>query len=982
MVPPRALLVSLFVLLGPGRLCAQAGLEVTVYQRGTQAPIPGVEVLVLNPQTNFRSLEVTNDQGKAHFAALSTAGTYDVGVAEGQAFYAVTARGLTLRSNFDRSVTLTLIPRAQAKEAVTVTAETSIAQVNATSAEVSSTLAADELALLPVEGRDITRSLYRLPNVTPATGFYPEAPNVSINGANSLYSNYMIDGLDNNENFLGGQKFALPLGFTQEITVLTSNYGAEFGRTGNGIFNITSRSGGNALTGEVFYLMRPGPALDAHSPFPQHDLSGNPVKDGFQRNQGGFGLGGPLVRDRTFFYLDAEYTRDVKDNLLRSPELGVDQTVTGHNGFLYLSGKLDHRLSQDWTASLRVNEGRVTIESPGGGLDGGVTFPSAGSSQDRDSTLVAARAFHVGRELVFESALQYSRFRWNYGRAPDRPQTVVLGAQGQTIAVLGNPGFVFDDVENTLQIQEKVTRHAGRHTLRLGTDLLGAQFALTGGGNVHGNYLVQLTQAQQDALRARGLGAGLRPEDIPADAQVLDYSVELRPTDFGRRQNLVALYAEDLFAVTSRLNLTLGLRYDYDSLSKGGGKAGDTDNLAPRLGVNYQLSDGSTLRGGYGVFYDKIVYSIVSDALQQNSTAPGFRGQLQGLIALGLLPPDTDLDRITFDGNLSADYENVPYLGGPTPAQAQAQRGLVVSNERRILNPLGYPNPRAQQFALGYQRQMGERHLFYVDLIHARGEGLPRLRDLNAPAPYPIDPANVVVRTEAQANATRPVGVAPGGARSIIVTETAGKSRYYAASVNLVKARGRDPFAYRLSYTLSSLKNDTEDINFRAQDANDFALEYGPSINDRRHVVSAILWAYPVGGVGLSLAGLLQSGQPINRIPDARLYGTTDLNGDGRSFADAYDGNSDRWPGAPRNGDRLPWAYTFDLGVQGTIKVGQRRLELRADVFNLFNHINLSGFSNNATQSNQIQVGPPGAMIVEKNSAPPRQFQFGLRYAF
>jgi hypothetical protein len=132
----------------------------------------------------------------------------------------------------------------------------------------------------------------------------------------------------------------------------------------------------------------------------------------------------------------------------------------------------------------------------------------------------------------------------------------------------------------------------------------------------------------------------------------------------------------------------------------------------------------------------------------------------------------------------------------------------------------------------------------------------------------------------------------------------------------------------------------------------------------------------------VSLALLAQSGQPINRIPDARIFGTTDLNGDGRSFADAYTGNSDRFPGAARNGDRLPWAYTVDLGAGYGVPLAGNRLELRADVFNLTNRTNLSGFSNNATQSNQIQVGPEGGPVVKRNAAPPRQFQFGVRYVF
>jgi outer membrane receptor for ferrienterochelin and colicin len=977
---PAVVLVSL---IAPS-VFAQAGMEVTVYG-ASQKPAAGVEVLLENGKTRFSARALTNDQGKARFSPLSTAGRYLVRVAESDAYYEVGAADLELRSNFDRSVTLTLTKKATASEAITVSARPSVADVNAINAEVASTLGQAEIESLPIEGRDITRALYRLPNVTQATGFFPEAPNVSINGANSLYTNYMIDGLDNNENFLGGQKFALPVGFTQEITVLTGNYSVEFGRTGNGIFNLTSRSGGNALAGEVFYLTRPGRVIDASTPFVQRDLSGNNVKAGFQRHQAGFGLGGPVVADRTFYYVNAEFTRDAKDNLLSVPELGVNETVPGHNRFLYLSGKVDERWNDHLTSSFRVNQGLVTIERQGGGLDGGVTFPSAGNFEDRNSTLAALKTDFVSGSFVAETNLQYSRFRWNYERAqnPGSPQVTVLGAAGLPIAILGSNGSTFDDTENTLQLQEKVTARKGRHNLKFGVDVLSSAFALTGGGNVHGNYLVQLTQAEQDALKALGRGSRLSLTDLPSNVQVLDYNVELQTRSFGTRQNLLGLYAEDLFSASSNLNLTLGLRYDYDSLSKGGASSGDRDNLGPRASFNYQLPDRAVVRGGYGLFYDKVIYSIYSDALQQGSTAAGFRTQLERLIALGILPPDTDIGRVIFDGNLAADFTSgIGYLLGPGPDQLQPERALVESNELRILNPAGYPNPRTQQFTLGYQRQLGEGYLFYADLIHARSDRLPRLRELNAPAPYPIDPNHVVVRTPPAANATRPVSLVPGGALDVVITEMAGESRYYGASVNLVKDRRGSAYAYRISYTVSSLRNNTEDINFRAQDANNFAADWGPSINDRRHVVNAIGWYYPYRSFSVSVATLIQSGQPVNRIPDARIFGTTDLNGDGRSFADAYDGNSDRWPGESRNSDRLPWSFTVDLGLQYTIPLRGKRLEVRADVFNVTNHVNLSGYSNDATQSNQIQVGPKGSGIVEKNAGPPRQFQFGVRYTF
>jgi hypothetical protein len=130
----------------------------------------------------------------------------------------------------------------------------------------------------------------------------------------------------------------------------------------------------------------------------------------------------------------------------------------------------------------------------------------------------------------------------------------------------------------------------------------------------------------------------------------------------------------------------------------------------------------------------------------------------------------------------------------------------------------------------------------------------------------------------------------------------------------------------------------------------------------------------------VTAATLLQSGQPINYIPDASIYGTTDLNGNGPSFSDAYLGNATRAPGVGRNTGRLPWSKTVDLGLRYRPRFGVGRIEVSADVFNVLNSVNSSGFANAATQSNQIQVY--GEPFVARNAGPPRQFQFGVRYAF
>jgi hypothetical protein len=640
----------------------------------------------------------------------------------------------------------------------------------------------------------------------------------------------------------------------------------------------------------------------------------------------------------------------------------------------------------------------VNIERQGGGLEGGNTFQSAGNVQDRNSVLIALKNSYVRRNFSSNTNIQYARFRWNYARAlaGDSPLVVVLDSTGVTAAVLGHPGYFFDQTENTIQFQQKFTYYAGKHTLKAGGGIISADHQLIGGGNSNGSYTVQLTGVQQRQVAALNRGADLAPADIPAEVRVLSYGTELRPNQFGKRQNIFSIYFEDQWSVSNRLNLTLGLRYDYDNLSQGGAADGDYNNIAPRFNFNYKLGQRSSLRGGYGIFYDKILYAIYSDALQQNTTSEDYKTQLRELVRLGILPADTDIERVTFDGNAGASADNVRYLQGPSAASLQEQRERAFSNERRILNPNGYDNPYTHQFALGYQLQVSERSLFFVDLVHNQSYNLFRLRNLNAAAPYPLnDPDNVVVRTPAQADASRPIPIVNGAARidgktvtgvarNVVVSETGGESRYYAASFNLQRERAAgERFAYLLNYTLSYLENNTEDINFRAMDANNFDAEEGPSINDRRHIMNAVVNYFPTERLSITLATLLQSGQPINRIPNASVFGTTDLNGDGASFGDAYVGNSDRFPGESRNNDRLPWSNNFDLGIQYAFGIGNNNLEIRADIFNVFDVQNLSGYSNNATQSNQIQAGSRASgVLVRRNASAPRQFQFGLRYAF
>ena len=989
----------------------QTGVQIALVDGATNQPATNVEVRIDNEAIGFSRIERSDEQGFVRVEGLTTAGTWRVTALAGDRYEQDQAASIELRANFISSVTLRLAPLNGGT--IVVTGARGITRLNTVNAEVSASIGRNELAALPIEGRDVLGSLVRLPNVVASTGFFPEAPAISINGSNGLDTNYLLDGLDNNENFLGGLKFPVPLGFTRDVTVLANSYSAAFGRTANGVVNYTSPSGTNTVEGDVYALVRPGRPFDARSPFPRRDLSGNAVGESFERYQAGFSIGGPIVRDRTFFYANLEYTHDSNRQLVDAPALGITDTVTGNNSFTLGSVRIDHRLTDQWTLGLRASAGRVSIDRPGGGLGGGnVTFPSAGSDQNRFSTLIAATASFSGDLWSYDGALQFSRFRWDYAnpKGPTGPQVAVRDPSGLTVAVVGHPGFLFNSLEKSWQTTHRLQRQAGSHRFSFGMDLIRSDFALLGGGNPDGNFTVDLTAAQLAGLSSQGLDltAG---QVLALNPVVANYSVELRPQSFGTGQTQLALYVEDEWQINPRLTATLGLRWDYDSLTgivgrRGQGPGADHDNFAPRFALNYRPDARSTLRFGAGLFYGKLSYAVISDALQRNTTSSGFMSQLASLRTLGILPSGTDLNAVTFDGNLTVSPACAVAASCPSPQQVQALRDTATLGEARILNPDGYDSPWSLQLSAGYQYQANDTITLSADLIYSRSHNLVRLRDLNAPAAFIPNLANLtaaniallraqadngarlalaralgLVRSQPDADATRPVALVAGGARQITLSETAGQAEYRALVLQANKVRGTDSYAFRLSYTLSSLRNDTDDINFRAANANDFSTEWGPSANDRRHLVSAVGYLYPVDGLTLSVAGLFQSGQPVNLVPDARIFGTQDLNGDGASFGENFVGNSDRYPGSRRNAARLPWSATVDLGLRYAIPGFGGRFELSADVFNLFNANNESGFANAATTSNQIQFGG-GAPFVQRNAGPPRQFQFGAAYRF
>lgn len=825
---------------------AQSLFTIKIFDLSNRKALPNI-AFKISKSDSVVYTGTTNTRGTAVVSGLQP-GAFNFSVDSSTTFLAFNER-IELTAGNNKNIEISL-----QKNTVNVLADVLVTdkvnRINTKDATVSSIVTKREIEALPIEGRDVTRSLYRLPNVTLSTLSYNEAPNISINGLSGIYTNYLIDGMDNNERFLGNVKFNTPFGFTENVTVLTNNYSAEFGNTSNGIVNVTTRSGTNKFSGEVFYLTRAGSIIDSKSAFAGVDLYGNPVKDGFQRQQLGVGIGGAIKKDKTFYYLNFEQTFDTKDNLLTVPQLGVNETVRGRNKFSYLSGKIDQNWSKNFHSSLRANFGSFDVEQQGGGLTGGVLFPSAASTQKNRTYLIALKNdYTLSGKLKAETNFQTSYFRWNYRDNPNfgKPGASVQAPNGTLIASIGPANYIFDDDEYTNQLQQKFRYTTGKHSFLAGAEFTTSDFKLLGAGNSNGFYTVRLTQAQMDALKAKNVGSRLDIQDIPSDVQVINYLVDIDKSVFGVRQNVFNAYLEDNIAVNNKLNVSLGVRFDYDNLSKAGGNKGDWNNIGPRTSFNYKIDDNNIIRGGYGIFYDKIKYSVTSDNLQFSNNSPNFKLQLAELQKLGILDPNADLNMITHPGNLKAffDQGSAPaYMQGKTAEQAQGDRAQQSAANYRIKNPNGYQNPYSHQFTLGYERRITNDLSFIVDVVYSHTNNLFRITNLNAASSYTLDPANPVVRTTTAANLTRPVPIKTvngqfeaqingqsikGVGRDVFMTETKGRARYTALNVVLQKDKNvDDKYAYRISYSLSRFKTDAEGINVRATDNNNFDLEFAP----------------------------------------------------------------------------------------------------------------------------------------------------------
>jgi len=427
---------------------------------------------------------------------------------------------------------------------------------------------------------------------------------------------------------------------------------------------------------------------------------------------------------------------------------------------------------------------------------------------------------------------------------------------------------------------------------------------------------------------------------------------DFAPYDFAgidRSYVNIDLFAQDDWELRRGFTLNLGARYEKQTSSP------DNNNIMPRTGFAWDLhKDGRTVvRGGYGRFYDQLF-----DNIPNTEDLFGITGNF----SITLTPA----------GNPGV-FPVFPAVLPGLPSGFGAAIGRTVTLDLGALDPAARKTPYSDQVTIGVAHELQANRALAVDYIYLRGHDLFRTVDLNGPSAF--DTTTGATRSIAQADATRPYGspsrvpgpygIQEGGFKQIRAVVSEGNGWYSGLKLNLTKRFSNKHF-YQFSYTLSRAENEQDDFGSAAQGSDPFDFRRARASNDVPHIfVANGTYVLPYT---ISLSGIvaLKSGLTLDPLAG------TDLNGDGFT--------TDR-PGAlERNSFRLPTSKTVDVSVAKTFAVGgPHQIEVRMDVFNLFDAFNVTAANNTYGRV----VGSPVATFMQPTRVSnPRQFQFAARYRF
>jgi len=570
------------------------------------AVVENAQVTARQVETNLTGATVTDRDGRFRFPYLRL-GPYEITVRQPGFGAAKRSLLLTVGSAFEVPIVLKV---ASAETSVTVTEGTAVLEAART--QIAGTVSQSEVRTLPLNGRNFLDVALLIPGVSPtntaANQLFAETSavpgqGISVGSQRNFSNNFIVDGLSNNDDAAGLTGAFYGLDVVNEFQVVTSGGQAEFGRALGGYINVVTKSGTNALHGDLYGYFR-NQRLNADNALSNTALP-------LTQAQYGASLGGPIDRDRTFYFANFEQRELNQSGLTTiSPAnvaaINARLLAIKYPGPLISTGiypnpvhntnffaKAEHQFSQRDQFSFRYSLYAVNSTNSRGA--GGLSAPTASANlSNTDQTIAVSNIATLSSRMFNETRGQFTNS--NLQAPPSDPIGPAVSISG--VATFGTLSASPTARLNKLgEVVDNLSYQAGAHAIRIGTDFLYNEDTIAYPRSNRGSYsFSSLANFLAGVYNSSG------------------FTQTFANSTISQTNPNIGVYAQDEWKLNSHLTLNIGLRYDLQFLRS---IATDTNNFSPRGGFAWTpfASRKTVIRGGYGLYYDRVPLRALANAL-------------------------------------------------------------------------------------------------------------------------------------------------------------------------------------------------------------------------------------------------------------------------------------------------------------------------------------------------------------------------------